>query len=446
MIRITPAVLCLVVASCSLGAPSAATQPGAPEGSEPPSSPVPPAAGNPWPPVPAAPSGEVEPAVAEAGDRLVATFGPGRVDTEALDTVAASGDGRLGWLIADLLRFTPPGAGERALIDAFSTLTGTDPMADDRFGDVPWVAATNLLIGWDLPAAPGYVDRKATLFLTVEPAWEPFFADQDAIIDWRWVSWGGVLIDDREIGDGRPCRGGCIPALDDPQLTSADDGGWYADWRPVFGVAVGEEAVAFPKHIMEVHEVVNLTIGGRRVGLPYCTLCGSVWAFLTDTVAGSEGPLVLRTSGLLSRSNKIMYDLGTVSAFNTFTGRATSGPLREAGVVLEQVSVVSTSWGAWKAAHPETKIVAQDGGIGRSYADDPLEGRDEAGPIFPVGPVDPRLPAQRTVVGVIGPDGPAAFPLELALETLAAGGQVRLGDLEAVEHGGGLLVRVVGGD
>ena len=389
--------------------------------------------------------GPLAPEVAAAADAVIAGFGPGRLDTDALDVVAASGDARLAWLIGDLLRFAAPGAGEESLVEAFRELTGTDPLADDRFGQVAWVAVSNLLIGWDLPAPPGYVERKAQLFLTIEPAWEPFFADPGATIDWRWVSWGGVLIDDREIGDERGCRGGCIPALDDPALTAASEGDWYAAWRPVFGLVVGDESVAFPKNILEVHEMVNLTIGGRRVGMPYCTLCASAQAYLTDAVEGADEPLVLRTSGLLSRSNKLMFDLASWSAFNTFTGRATSGPLLESGVVLEQLTVVSTTWGAWKAAHPRTRIVAEDGGIGRSYPDDPLEGRDEAGPIFPIGTVDPRLPAQERIVGAIGPDGPVAFPLAATLAALAAGRPARVAGVEAVESAGGLRIHAAGG-
>jgi hypothetical protein len=57
---------------------------------------------------------------------------------------------------------------------------------------------------------------------------------------------------------------------------------------------------------MEVHEMVNITIGGRRLGIPYCTLCGSAQAYLTAKVPPGVEPLVLRTSGLLSRSNKLI--------------------------------------------------------------------------------------------------------------------------------------------
>jgi hypothetical protein len=155
---------------------------------------------------------------------------------------------------------------------------------------------------------------------------------------------------------------------------------------------------------------------------------------------------VLRTSGLLSRSNKVMYDLRTRSVFDTFTGRALSGPLKRAGVVLDQVTVVTSTWGAWREAHPGTRIVARDGGIGRAYEDDPLGGRDDAGPIFPVGDVDPRLPVQAQVVGVIAPGrGPVAFPAAEARDALAAGRTVAARGVELVADGGGMRARTNAG-
>jgi hypothetical protein len=219
---------------------------------------------------------------------------------------------------------------------------------------------------------------KSQLFLLVEPGWAPFFSDVDATIDWRWVSWGGVFIDDRPPGDTGFCVRGSIPALDDPALTEADDGDWYPDDFIVFGVVVNGEAVAFPKNMMEIHEMVNITIGGRRLGIPYCTLCGSAQAYFLDSNPAWTEPIVLRTSGLLSRSNKVMYDLNTKSIIDTFTGVALSGPLRKAGVTIEQTTVVGSLWGDWKAEHSNTMIVASDGGIGRRYPQDPLQGRDAA--------------------------------------------------------------------
>ena len=103
--------------------------------------------------------------------------------------------------------------------------------------------------------------------------------------------------------------------------------------------------------------MVNITIGGRRLGIPYCTLCGSAQAYFTDDVApgidlDGYDTYELRTSGLLSRSNKVMFEFHTMSVMDTFTGDALSGPLRKAGVTLAQTSVRTSTWGDWKAATP----------------------------------------------------------------------------------------------
>jgi hypothetical protein len=194
---------------------------------------------------------------------------------------------------------------------------------------------------------------------------------------------------------------------------------------------------------MEVHEMVNDTLGGRRIGMPYCTLCGSAQAYFTDTEAGE---LLLRTSGLLSRSNKVMYDLRSKSVFDTFTGQAVAGPLQDAGVALEQITVSTSTWGEWKAAHPDTTIVAPDGGIGRTYSLDPLRGRDDDGPIFPVGAVDPRLPAQELVLGIELDDGMTlAFHVADARRVLEAGDEVTMGGVRLMIDGSGLRTELLDG-
>ncbi len=400
-----------------------------------------------YPAAPSAPTGPLDAEVVDAAEELVAGATDTGLDRDALAVVVGSGDARLAWVLQDLLRFIQSGSDADALVDAFESLTGVDPARDPEFDQSAWLSVTNHLIAWDLPAPPRYRETKAVLFLAVEPGWEPFFADADATIDWRLLSWGGVLIDDRRLGDPRPCSDGCIPALDDPDLTSAEQGGWYPDDAIVFGITQGAESVALPKNIMQVHEMVNITLGGRRLGVPYCTLCGSAQAYYTDRGPGAADDLVLRTSGLLSRSNKVMYDLTTQSVFDTFTGAAVSGPLQDDGFTLDQATVVVSTWAEWRAAHPETRIVAEDGGLGRTYPADPLGGRDDNGPIFPIGRADPRLPVQAEIVGVIAPDGtPIAFDATQAASALNRGDPVEAQGVELFADGGGLRARTTEGD
>ena len=180
---------------------------------------------------------------------------------------------------------------------------------------------------------------KRDVYLLIEPRWAPFFADATSAVDWRLVGWGGVYIDDRpDATRGQICPRGCIPALDQPKVTPASQGDWYPKDGIVFGVVINGQARAYPKNMMEIHEMVNDTLGGRQIGMPYCTLCLSAQAYYTDRVPGYS-PL-LRTSGLLSRSNKLMHDVRTGSVIDTFTGEARSGPLHKAGVKLPQATVV----------------------------------------------------------------------------------------------------------
>lgn len=396
-----------------------------------------------YPSPPNVPSGPLEPRVVDELQGLVAWALGGIYEREALDAAVAADDPRVAWLLADVMRFVQFGEQAVDLRSAFARLTGVRLDGEDH---PPFVDAMNHLFAWDLPAFPEYDALKADLYAALEPGWQPFF-EENVTIDWRYVTWGGVFIDDRPFGETAPCPEGCIPALDDPTTIDAADGSWYHDDSVVFGVVIGNEAVALPQNQMEVHEMVNLGLGGRRLGIPYCTLCGSAQAYLTDGIPGGFETVVLRTSGLLTRSNKMMYDLVTRSVIDTFTGEARSGPLAEARVTLEQVSVVASTWGEWKTSHPETRIIAEDGGLGLTYPADPLQGRDDEGPIFPIGPVDPRLPVQETVVGVIAPDGtPIAFPVESTRRALQTGEDVVVQGVTVTLDGDGLRVTGPDGD
>ena len=300
---------------------------------------------------------------------LLNTWGPDQ--TLALDEIAASGDPRLVWHIADLLRFASGQGLATQLSLAASDLLGRDMGSFNQWGTV-----TDHLIAWDIPAPPNYLTVKRTMFTQVVPQWEALFVEGD--MDWRHVSWGGVLIDDRPFDTTvDPCN--CIPAADNPTVTDVQEAAWLKDDDVVFGLVINGQARAYPRQIMEVREMINDTLGGRDLGIPYCTLCGSAQAYFTDEVPEGVARPVLRTSGLLIRSNKVMYDLETFSVLDTFTGKAVTGPLAEAGVVLPQASVITTRWGRWKETYPETTVLTEDLALGRNP--DFRNTRDANGPI-----------------------------------------------------------------
>jgi len=347
----------------------------------------------------------------------------------ALDVIAESKDPRLVWIISDLMRFITSRELNAALGNVAFELLGKDLQSVNHWGVV-----TNHLIAWDIPAPPDYLQTKRAIFTNTVPGWDRIFVEGD--IDWRHVSWGGVRIDDRPY-DTTDDRCNCIPAADNPEVSSAADATWLKDDDIVFGVEVNGEYRAYPRRIMEVREMVNDTLGGRNLGIPYCTLCGAAQAYFTDQLPeGIERP-VLRTTGLLIRSNKVMYDVNTFSVFDTFLGKAVTGPLAEINLQLEQIAVITTEWGAWKDAHPETTVLIEALALGRDF--DFRNNRDADGPIFPVGDVDPRLPVHEDVIGVITATGtPVAFQRSTAFVALQNGEEITYENVRLELAAGGI--------
>ena len=75
----------------------------------------------------------------------------------------------------------------------------------------------------------------------------------------------------------------------------------------------------------------------------------------------------LGTSGFLYRSNKLMYDHETKSMWSTLEGEPVVGPLVGKGIKLQSEFLVTTTWGEWKARHPETTVLSLDTGHRRNY-------------------------------------------------------------------------------
>jgi hypothetical protein len=62
---------------------------------------------------------------------------------------------------------------------------------------------------------------------------------------------------------------------------------------------------------------------------------------------------------------------------------------------------VVTTWETWRAAHPDTQVLDVDTGYSRNYAIDPYQSYDASDQImFPVTPLDSRLPAKERILGL----------------------------------------------
>ena len=362
------------------------------------------------------------------------------IDPTVFDGIAEHDDPRLLWIIADIGQFVFRGEPFDRLLVAANSISGGDYTQRTL-----WKGLSDQLIADDTPAPPGYVAWKQQLLTAVDVSWIHPFNDDQAEIDWRLVTFGGVLADTRPFGSDETCS--CIPALDNPPWVPAADGDWYPDHRVVFGLEINGEARAYPLNIMEAHELVNDTLGDRQISLTYCTLCRSATAFFVDELPADITPPVLRTSGLLRRSNKLILDRETNSLIDQFSGTAISGPQREAGLALERITVVTSTWESWRTAHPGTTLMAGKSGNGPNYPLNPLEDRDAGGPIFPIGDVDDTLLASERVLGTLALGEPIAFVVADAREALRDGDTVEFAGARAVLDGSGVrLVDAEGND
>lgn len=205
----------------------------------------------------------------------------------------------------------------------------------------------------------GYDLLRRRLFISIDQRFDIFFDGHKAHpgnmrIRLEEIVWGGV-----------PALNG-IPSLDNPELIMAAEADYLKPDDLVFGVSINGDARAYPLRIMGWHEMFNDVIGGQPVALAYCTLCGS--GILYDTaVEGQAEPFVFGSSGLLYRSNKLMYDQQTHSLWNQFTGEPVTGELAHSGIRLKTLPVAITAWRDWLAANPETRVLSLNTGHRRDY-------------------------------------------------------------------------------
>ena len=110
--------------------------------------------------------------------------------------------------------------------------------------------------------------------------------------------------------------------------------------------------------------MANDTVGDIPVALAYCTLCNS--AILFDRRIDDDTP-TFGSSGLLYRSNKLMFDSSTRSLWNQFAGTPVVGQLVGQDVQLRMLAVVRTTWEEWQREHPDTMVLAPETGYERAY-------------------------------------------------------------------------------
>lgn len=259
----------------------------------------------------------------------------------------------------------------------------------------------------DYPPPDGYAQLKRRFLTNIHPGFELFlheYEDNPRIEPFE-IQWGGVAPDG-------------IPPLEQPSNVPAGEADYLADKERVFGVSINGEHRAYPLRIMNLHEMANDVLDGSPISLAYCTLCGAGIAY-SGKFDGTE--TTFGTSGLLYRSNKLMYDRETFSIWNQVTGEPVIGPLAENGITLDFFSTLLTTWGEWMAEHPDTTVLdINNTGVypaGRYFPEDNPNAThfsyfNAPDTMFPVIPRDDTLETKEVVLGLKIGEAAKAYPVE----------------------------------
>ena len=198
-----------------------------------------------------------------------------------------------------------------------------------------------------------------------------------------------------EILSGGPPKDG-IPAILNPVFVEAQEATFLNEGDRILGFVEGSEAKAYPIKILNWHEIVNDTLGGKPLVVTYCPLCGTGIGF-HPIVNGRS--LTFGVSGLLYQSDLVMYDHQTESLWSQISMEAIAGSMT--GSRLTHVFLEHTSWGEWRRTHPHTLVLSDKTGYLRDYNRDPYLGyAQRADLMFPTQHTDSRFHPKEWVLGL----------------------------------------------
>lgn len=204
-----------------------------------------------------------------------------------------------------------------------------------------------------------------------------------------------------EIHRSGPARD-AIPALDDPPFV--DFGHEPLSGRePVVALELNGDARAYPISILLWHEIINHTVGGEPVLVSFCPLCHSAVAYRREL---DDEVLEFGNTGNLRFADLIMYDRGTESWWQQFTGEAIVGA--RTGRRLDPLPASIVSLDEFRRLHPDGRVLSLETGFDRPYGSNPFGGYDGDGTLPFQLPADfradGRIPPKERVVSVASGD------------------------------------------
>lgn len=209
-----------------------------------------------------------------------------------------------------------------------------------------------------------------------------------------------------------------IKPVENPDYNSTDEvGDQYLEKEPVVAVEINGEARAFPVNMLSYHEIVNDKIKGVPFAVTYCPLCNSALVFNRRLeYEGKEYTLTFGTSGMLRKSNLVMWDEETETWWQQFTGEAIVGKLTGAQLKIMPSQMIALN--DFIENYPNGKVLSMDTGGDvpkEKYHMNPYAQYDALSNTRPRlfdGEVDDRLPAMTRIINLSNGEKQKAYPLE----------------------------------
>ena len=193
----------------------------------------------------------------------------------------------------------------------------------------------------------------------------------------------------------------------------------------VVGIDINGETRAYPLHFLDVHEIINDTLGGIPVAIIWHWPSGHLAVFERTL---DSAILQFANSGLAGNGGMLFYplqdEIGNEQLFSSMLSASVSGN----PAVLTPVPHDVVSWKRWFEEHPETTLLGPDEQLKKRYrkASPNLYFRTER-IYFPTQPMPSDGIDPKTLVIVISNGGAErVFSLPELLDAVGDGGEALL--------------------
>lgn len=155
---------------------------------------------------------------------------------------------------------------------------------------------------------------------------------------------------------------------------------FYFRFEPVIAVEIEGEARAYPLNVLTFHEIANDEIKGIPISVTYCPLCNAGIVYDRRFKHGDNAYIFdLAVSGMLRKSDMVMWDKQTETWWQQLTGEGLVGEL--SGEQLDFFPSMIISVEEFFESHPDGKIMLSHlkDYYGSRYGSNPYNNYDSIG-------------------------------------------------------------------